>query len=549
MKNKAFSLSACRAVRAVAIAALFVMSMALNAAPVLQDLLTEPTSPTATPKVVPTIPVGKALIFPVSAYDDTGRPLTFTVQSSNPAIMARVRTGNPLLRINVSHAAGTDPAVDPAYSGTLVFQLFRDWTPMTAGFIGGFAQSGYLDNTKFQRLSDLNGNVGPAESLIYQGGGQANLGFNFENEFRAPLLFSGRGQLAMANAGTDSNTYKGTNASQFFITHGNLARSTPPPPESVIPLGGPRHLDFKHTVFGQLTHGWDVLNKFHNTPRDGDGPKVAVNIASAGVSAQYDDGTHIYTDAVLLLTAKDAGTATITVSVSDGVSEPVTSSFTATAKPDTNNSAPFIIPPENSVGPKDKIFSVPLAKAVDLEYDYISYASGLVNGSGTQGQSQQQAALVYLLGKAGFVGTLHLAFGITQFEMSYRGTVDGPAADFSQLISVDIGVGDQKVKLEPVGVYARPGTALTNATVAKFLDEDSHGGATAFTATINWGDGSAASTGTITPDTSRPVFAGALVMGTHTYAKAGSYMVTTTITGDKGFIRSVRGTATVSANA
>lgn len=548
MKNRACSFLASGVLRLIAIISLLAIPAASNAAPVLQDLLSEPTAPTATSKVAPTIPVGKALVFPVSAYEDSGSPLTFTVKSSNPAIMARVRTGNPLLKLNISHAAGTDPAVDPAYNGTLVFQLFRDWTPMAAGFIGGFAQSGSLDNTKFQRLSDLNGGMGAAESLIYQGGGQTSLGFTFENELRAPLLFSGRGQLAMANAGTDSVTYTGTNGSQFFITHGNLPRSTAPE-GSVIPLGGPRHLDFKHTVFGQLTHGWDVMDKFHNTPRTSDSPVVAVNIASAGVSPRYDDGTHIYTDAVLLLTANSSGTATITVSVTDGHSAPVTSTFTATAKPDTNNSAPFVIAPQNAVGPKEKIFSVPLVRAADLEYDYISTASGLVNGSGSHGQSQQQSGLVYVLGSPGFTGVLHLAFGITQFDMSYRGQVDGDATDFSQLVSANLGVGDELARLEPIGIYAQPGTAMTNVAIAKFLDDDSRGGAAGFTASINWGDGSALSTGVITADTSRPVFAGALVMGTHTFAKEGNYTITSTIFGDKGFIGSTRSAATVSAKA
>jgi cyclophilin family peptidyl-prolyl cis-trans isomerase len=117
--------------------------------------------------------------------------------------------------------------------GDIVVELYADRAPLTVENFVNLARSGFYDGTTFHRV---------IAGFMAQGGdptgtGRGGPGYQFGDEFHPELRHDGPGVLSMANAGP------GTNGSQFFITYG-------PTP----------HLDDRHSVFGRVTAGMDVLN-------------------------------------------------------------------------------------------------------------------------------------------------------------------------------------------------------------------------------------------------------------------------------------------------
>ena len=117
--------------------------------------------------------------------------------------------------------------------GTIRIELYDDKTPKTCANLEKLAGDGFYDGLAFHRV---------IADFMIQGGcpkgdGTGGPGYQFEDEFHPDLRHDGPGVLSMANAGPN------TNGSQFFITH----VATP-------------WLDGKHSVFGQVTDGQDVVN-------------------------------------------------------------------------------------------------------------------------------------------------------------------------------------------------------------------------------------------------------------------------------------------------
>ena len=117
--------------------------------------------------------------------------------------------------------------------GTIKIELHDDKTPKTVANFEKLAGDGFYDGLKFHRVID---------DFMVQGGcpqgtGTGGPGYTFEDEFHDDLTHDGPGVLSMANAGPN------TNGSQFFITH------------VACPW-----LDGKHSVFGHVTEGQDVVN-------------------------------------------------------------------------------------------------------------------------------------------------------------------------------------------------------------------------------------------------------------------------------------------------
>jgi len=117
--------------------------------------------------------------------------------------------------------------------GEIVCDLFAKDKPMTVNNFVFLAREKFYDNTTFHRV---------IADFMIQGGdptatGRGGPGYRFEDEIKGRTNQHKVGSLSMANAGPN------TNGSQFFITH-------------VVT----DHLDPKHTVFGQVVKGQDVVN-------------------------------------------------------------------------------------------------------------------------------------------------------------------------------------------------------------------------------------------------------------------------------------------------
>ena len=121
--------------------------------------------------------------------------------------------------------------------GDLNLELHPEFAPQAVWNFVQLAKKGYYDGVLFHR------NI---RSFMIQGGdptgtgkgGQSVWGKNFADEFEGPATHDARGVVSMANKG------KNTNSSQFFITYRPA-----------------KHLDRKHTIFGRVAGGMDVLGK------------------------------------------------------------------------------------------------------------------------------------------------------------------------------------------------------------------------------------------------------------------------------------------------
>jgi cyclophilin family peptidyl-prolyl cis-trans isomerase len=124
--------------------------------------------------------------------------------------------------------------------GAIDVELFDEDAPKTVENFVSLARDGFYDGVTFHRV---------IPDFMIQGGdptgtGSGGPGYQFEDEFNDHLV--ARGALAMANAGPN------TNGSQFFVV---TAEACP-------------WLDGKHTVFGRVTAGMDVVDQISALPRD-----------------------------------------------------------------------------------------------------------------------------------------------------------------------------------------------------------------------------------------------------------------------------------------
>ena len=171
--------------------------------------------------------------------------------------------------------------------GDISVQLFPEQAPKTVKNFVELAKKGYYDGIIFHRV---------IPDFMIQGGdptgtgmgGESIYGDKFEDEF-SQELFNLRGALSMANAGPD------TNGSQFFIVNNQNVPQTMMGqlqeagfPGEIIEgyqKGGTPWLDFRHTVFGHVIKGMDIVDKIASVPRNAqDRPNEDVVIESITIS-------------------------------------------------------------------------------------------------------------------------------------------------------------------------------------------------------------------------------------------------------------------------
>ena len=148
-------------------------------------------------------------------------------------------------------------AVFDTSEGRFKIKLFDDKAPATVKNFVDLAEGTktgkpFYDGLVFHRV---------IPDFMIQGGcpegtGRGDAGYKFADEFHATLRHTKPGILSMANSGP------GTNGSQFFVT----TAATP-------------WLDNRHSIFGEVVEGYDVVEKISRLPRDsGDRPKNGVKI-------------------------------------------------------------------------------------------------------------------------------------------------------------------------------------------------------------------------------------------------------------------------------
>ena len=164
---------------------------------------------------------------------------------------AAITTGNPTVLMKTS-------------GGDIELELFESETPNTVANFVQLAEKKFYDGLVFHRI---------IKNFMIQGGdpqgnGTGGPGYSFPDEFPPQGHACDQYVIAMANSG------RNTNGSQFFI---------------ITAAGGTPHLNGKHTAFGKVTKGTEVVDKLGNSPTArGDRPNPEVKIISVTVLSKRD---------------------------------------------------------------------------------------------------------------------------------------------------------------------------------------------------------------------------------------------------------------------
>ena len=387
----------------------------------------------------------------VSLDGGSGNPQTYTVTSDVPGVKATIAQGR-FLTLGVSHTSSGAGDID--VNGTMTFQLSDDITPVTTSkiesLVNGTAtgttsavingENFYVGKTFFR----IANNFPTASTFIIQGGSASGSSASnpsaftvpFNDEFIQSVAFTGTGQLAMANSGSD------TNDSQFFIT-----------------TGSPRGLDHLHTIFGQIVAGRDVLAQLTQVKlgsSDGTTPVSAVTITSATLSDTNPDGV-VRIDTTV---APIGATANIRVTATDPTDNTTaTQTFQVGVTSVSAGVANYTLE-RPFLGPVEPSITVGMNQPATFQLTAVSpdptttltylVRGGVSGGAFTDVQNAtatvSPTGLVTVTPTAGFSGTINLVVGVK----GSGATGDTPAAYDTQALTVVVNTTATPVALRPV---------------------------------------------------------------------------------------------------
>lgn len=407
------------------------------------------------------------LHIPVDAYDPNGSPLTVSVESSNPSVIsAELVTNKKSLRMVVD-----------GY-GEMVFRLFADEAPRPVSRIEQLVNAGFYNKTEtskiiFHRVID---------NFVIQGGDPTGTGSGgstlgpLDDQFNVNLQHNRTGILSYAKSSDD------TNDSQFFITEG---------PQ--------RHLDFNHSIFGQLIEGESVRQGISRTSVNQSRPTRDVVINTMEIFNDPQNGL------IRLKSLASTGTSTITVRVTNSEGRSFSRTFVATAAADTNNGGPFLnditVPP---IAPGQTV-TIPLT-AQDKEGDAIFFDASRLGTVPYQFNVNNSTGQLQVTAPTNFTGSFDLSVGVRAVSSSTTADLfDTQKLTFQVTSPLSAPTSVDLIAASDSG--ASDSDNITNASSMQFLVSGTTSGATV---ELKIGDqvvGSAIATGATTTITTTQVSA------------------------------------------
>jgi cyclophilin family peptidyl-prolyl cis-trans isomerase len=408
-----------------------------------------------------TVLQGSPLHLPVDAYDPNGGPLTITVSSSNPSVIAaEMLANNKSWKVSVN-----------GY-GDMVFRFFGDEAARPVSRIESLTNSGFYNQAGtnkiiFHRVID--NFVLQAGDPTGTGSGGSTLG-DFDDQFDLDLQHNRTGILSYAKSTDD------TNDSQFFITEGSQ-----------------RHLDFNHSIFGQLVEGDSVREGISRTTvNSSDRPTNEISINNATIFNDTENGM------IRLRALAASGTSTITVQVEDSNGNRYSQTFVATAAADTANGAPFLnditVP---AIAPGQTV-NIQLSSQ-DAEGDPVFYEATKIGNVDYQFNVNSSTGLLSVTAPANYTGSFDLQVRVrdaTQNRPTTQDKFDLQVLTFNVAATLPAPTSVDLAEASDSGTSNTDN--ITNAATMQFVVSGTTAGATVNLRVGNQIVGTAVATGTTT---------------------------------------------------